>query len=96
MSSSATGLSLACVKLKPKLNSINHSDLSLVFVQPQSVAELLGSSTKLPTLKTIVALGEIPEDARKIADAWSKECGIRVFTLNEGKFALSLPHVVLA
>ena len=96
MGSSTTGLSIACAESKPKLHSINHSDLSLVFVQPQSVSTLLGSSTKLPTLKTIVALGEIPEAARKVAEAWSKERGIRVLTLNEGKFALGLPNVVLA
>ncbi|KAF9648062.1 long-chain-fatty-acid-CoA ligase [Thelephora ganbajun] len=62
---------------------INHSDLSVIFVQPQNVSTLLSLSPKLPTLKTIITLGEIPEAARKIADAWGKECGIKILTLNE-------------
>ena len=68
----------------PNQNSINHSDLSVIFVQPQSVSTLLSLSPKLPTLKTIVTLGEIPGDARKITDAWGKGRGIRIFTLSEG------------
>ena len=68
----------------PNPKSINHSDLSVIFVQPQSVSTLLSLSPKLPTLKTIVTLGEIPGDARKTADAWGKDRGIRIFTLTEG------------
>lgn len=68
----------------PNPNSINHSDISIIFVQPQNVSTLLSLSPKLPTLKTIVALGEVPEGARKIADAWGNGHGIRIFTLSEG------------
>ena len=70
---------------KPKPKSTNNSDLSIIFAQPHNVSTLLSLSLKLPTLKTIVALGEIPEATRKIADAWGKERGIQVLTLNEGK-----------
>ena len=69
-------------------NSANHSDLSVIFAQPQNVSTLLTLSPKLPALKTIVALGDIPEAARKIADAWGKERRIRVLTLNERKCVL--------
>ena len=77
-------------------NSINHSDLSVVFAQSQNVSTLLSLSPKLPTLKIIVALGEIPEDARKIADAWGKERGIRILTLNEGELVSGLLCFALA
>jgi hypothetical protein len=82
---SVARLSFTRVQSKPKPNSINHSDLSVIFVQPQNVSTLLGLSPKLPTLKTIVALGEIPEAARKLADAWGKERGVRILTLSEGR-----------
>ena len=88
----ATGLSLACAKSKLGLDSINHSDLSVIFVQPQNVSALLGISPKLLTLKTIISLGEIPEAARKIADAWGKARGIRVLTLNESKLVFGCLH----
>lgn len=95
MGFSAARLSPAYAKPKHKLDSINHSDLSVIFVQPRNVSTLLGLSPKLPTLKTIISLEEIPEAARKIADAWGKECGIRVLTLNESKPTLGLPHLAL-
>lgn len=47
------------------------------------MSTLLSLSPKLPALKTIITLGGIPEDARKIADAWGKERRIRILTLNE-------------
>ena len=64
-------------------NSANHSDLSVIFAQPQNVSTLLSLSPKLSALKTIVALGDISEAARKIADAWGKERRIRILTLHE-------------
>ena len=75
--------------------SFNHSDLSIIFVQPQNVTILLGLSPKLPTLKTIIALGDIPGDARSIATAWGRERGIRILTLSEGKFVFGSLHLIL-
>ena len=89
---SAARLSLAFAKSKPKPDSINHSDLSVIFVQPQNVSTLLGLSPKLPTLKSIVSFGEIPEAARKIADAWGKEREIRIFTLDDSKLVFGFLH----
>lgn len=83
-----TRTSFSRANSKLKSNSINHSDLSIIFTQPQNVSALLGLSPKLPTLKTIVALGEIPEAARTLADAWGKERGVRVLTLKEREFVL--------
>ena len=88
----ATRLSLAYAESKPKPDSTNHSDLSVIFVQPQNVSTLLGLSPKLPTLKTIVSFEEIPEAARKIADAWGKERGIRIFTLDDSKLVFGFLH----
>jgi hypothetical protein len=47
------------------------------------MSRLLSLSPKLPALKTIVVLGDIPEAVHKFADAWGKDRGIRVLTLNE-------------
>jgi long-chain acyl-CoA synthetase len=77
-------------KSEPKPNSINHSDLSVIFVQPQNVSTLLSLSRKLPALKTIIALGDLPEPARRLADSWSKERGVRVLTLAERELVLTL------
>jgi len=92
---SITGPSLLRTKSKPKRNSTNHSDLSIIFVQLHNLSALLSLSLKLPTLKTIITLEEIPEAARKIADAWGKERGIRVLTLNEGVFVFGFLHFAL-
>jgi len=78
--------------LNQSLNSVNHSDLSVIFAQPQNVSTLLSLSPKLPALKTIVALGDISEAARKIADAWGKERRIRILTLNEREHVLGDLH----
>jgi len=79
---------------KPKQNSVNHSDLSIIFAQPQNVSTLLSLSPKLPTVKTIITLGDIPGDARKLADAWGKEHRIRILTLNERELAFGNLHFV--
>ena len=81
----SSSVSLTRAQSEPKPDSINHSDLSIIFAQPQNVSTLLSLSPKLPTLKTIVSLGEIPEVARKIAGAWGVARGIRVLTLSEGE-----------
>lgn len=95
MGFSVTASPLTRAKSKLKPNSINHSELSVIFVQPHNVSTLLGLSPKLPTLKAIVALGDIHEAARKLADTWGKERGIQVLTLNEGKLAFCFPHFVI-
>ena len=82
-----TCLSFTRANSTPNPPSANHSDLSLIFAQPQNVSTLLSLSPKLPTLKTIVALGDIPEAARELADAWGKERRIRILTLDERELA---------
>jgi long-chain acyl-CoA synthetase len=64
---------------------VNHADLTIVFVQAQNVSALLDLSPKLPTLKIIVAIGEIAAAPRELLDAWSKQRGIRVMTILERK-----------
>jgi hypothetical protein len=59
------------------------------------VSTLLDLSPKLPTLKVIIALGDIPEAARTIANAWGGERGIQILTLSEGLFVLCSLHLVL-
>jgi len=63
--------------------SVNHAELSIVFVQAHNVSVLLGLSPKLPTLKIIVAIGEISPASRELLDTWSKQREIRVVTLGE-------------
>lgn len=64
---------------------MNHADLTIVFVQAHNVSALLGLSPKLPTLKIIVAIGEISAAPRELLDAWSKQRGIQVMTISERK-----------
>ena len=56
------------------------------------MSTLLGLSPKLPALRTIVSLEEIPEDARRIADAWGKERRVRILTLKEGEVTFRFPR----
>ena len=65
--------------------SVNHSYPSILFAQPHHVSTLLSLSPKLPTFKTIIALGEISELVHTIADACGRERGIRILTLSEGE-----------
>lgn len=65
--------------------SVNHADLTIVFVQAHNVLTLLSLSPKLPTLKTIVVIGEISAAPKELFDAWSKQREIRVMTLAERK-----------
>ena len=69
--------------------SVNHADLTIIFVQVHNVSALLSLSPKLPTLKTIVAIGEVSAAPKDLLDAWSKQRGIRVITLAERKCLLS-------
>ena len=64
---------------------MNHADLSVVFVQAHNVSALLSLSPKLPTLKIIVAIGEISAASKELLDGWSKQRKIRVMTLAERK-----------
>jgi len=62
---------------------VNHADLTIIFVQAHNVSALLSLSPKLPTLRIIVAMGEIPAAPKDLLDAWSKQREIRVITLAE-------------
>jgi hypothetical protein len=66
--------------------SVNHADLNIIFVQVHNVSALLGLSPKLPTLKIIVAIGEISAAPKELLDAWSKQREIRIITLAERKY----------
>jgi len=68
------------------IHSINHADLTIVFVQAHNVSTLLSLSPKLPTLKIIVAIDEISAAPKELLDAWSQQRKIRVMTLAECKF----------
>ena len=73
---------------KPFGSSVNHADLTIVFVQAHNVSPLLSLSPKLPTLKIIVAIGEISAASKQLLDVWSQQRGIRVMTLAERKYLL--------
>jgi long-chain acyl-CoA synthetase len=66
-------------------SSVNHADLTIVFVQAHNVSALLSLSPKLPTLKIIVAIGETSATQKELLDAWSTQRGVRVVTLAERK-----------
>ena len=68
---------------------MNHADLTIIFVQAHNVSALLSMSPKLPTLKIIVAIGEISPAQKDLLDAWSKQRGLRVITLAECKCSLA-------
>jgi len=72
------------------VHSINHADLSVVFVQAHNVSTLLGLSPKLPTLKIIVVIDEISAAPKELLDAWSQQRKIRVMTLAERKWFLPI------
>jgi long-chain acyl-CoA synthetase len=64
---------------------VNHADLAVVFVQVHNISALLSLSPKLPTLKIIVAIGEISAAPKELLDAWSQQRKIRVMTMAERK-----------
>ncbi|KAF9648046.1 acetyl-CoA synthetase-like protein, partial [Thelephora ganbajun] len=73
------------------IGAVNHADLTIVFVQVHNVSALLSLSPKLPTLKIIVAMGEISPAPKEFLDAWSKQRKIRVMTLAERKYFFEYP-----
>ena len=75
------------------VRSVNHADLSVIFVQAHNVSALLSLSPKLPTLKIIVAIGEISAAPKELLDAWSKQREIRVMTLTERKYLFERFHI---
>ena len=75
------------------VHSINHADLTIVFVQAHNVSTLLSLSPKLPTLKIIVAIDGISAAPKELLDAWSQQRKIRVMTLAECKFFLLVPKL---
>lgn len=74
------------------LPSVNHADLSIIFVQAHNVSVLLNLSPKLPTLKIIVAIGEVAAASKELLDVWSKQREIRVMTLAECMYLLHRPR----
>jgi long-chain acyl-CoA synthetase len=62
---------------------VNHADLTIVFVQAHNVSALLSLSPKLPTLKIIVAIGEISAASKELLDVWSRQRKIQVINFAE-------------
>lgn len=44
---------------------------------------MLGIAHKLPALKTIVIIGSLHAETKRILDLWSKQNGIKAFELTE-------------
>jgi hypothetical protein len=63
--------------------SLNHADVSLLFLQPSGLATVLGISHSLPALKTIVTIGALHGETKNILELWSKQNNIKVFELTE-------------
>lgn len=65
--------------------SVNHTEMTLVAVSIAHVSTVLKLAAKLPTLKVIVAMAEIPAEEKKIYQAWGEQVGIKVMDLPERK-----------
>ena len=65
------------------MNSINHTEMTLVAVSPHHVSTVLKLAGKIPTLKVIVAMADLPAESKKIYEAWGEQVGIKVMYLPE-------------
>ena len=65
------------------LPSLEHADVSLLFLQASGLGTILGVANKLPALKTIVIIGPLHAETRTILEVWSKQNNIKAFELTE-------------
>lgn len=65
------------------LSSLDHADISLLFLQPSGLGTVLDVARKLPALKTIVTLGPLHAETKTILQLWAKQNNIKVFELTE-------------
>lgn len=67
--------------------------MPIIFVAVQHIPRLLRLSSKLPTLKIIVAMEPLEFESKTILTAWGEQVGIKVMDLSEG---VSFPYALLA
>ncbi|KIP09103.1 hypothetical protein PHLGIDRAFT_126556 [Phlebiopsis gigantea 11061_1 CR5-6] len=74
---------------------LNHTESTLIAVAPQHVTTILKLSSKLPLIKAIVVMSELPQESRKIYEAWGAQVGIKIYDLSQveeiGKANLKKP-----
>lgn len=63
--------------------SINHAEITVVFVTPDHIPFLLNLAPRVPNLKLIVSLHNLSAESKTILDAWGKEKNIQVINLLE-------------
>ena len=68
-------------------SSINHTDLPILCASVDHLSKVLTLATnkKIPTLKYLVAMDKIDEEAKKILVAWGAQLGIKVTDICERK-----------
>ncbi|KAJ3551143.1 hypothetical protein NM688_g4894 [Phlebia brevispora] len=62
---------------------INHTDMPLIFVTSQHIPKLLKISSKIPTLKIIVAMEPLELESKTILAAWGEQVGVKIMDLPE-------------
>ena len=67
------------------MRSLNHTESTLIAVAPQHVTTILKLSSKIPQLKAILVMTELPQESRKIYEAWGGQVGIKIYDLPECK-----------
>lgn len=65
--------------------------MPIIFVAPQHIPKLLKLSSKIPTLKIIVAMEPLEFEAKNILTAWGDQAGIKIMDMSEG---MSLPYAL--
>ena len=69
-------------------SSLNHTESTLVAVAPQHIATILKLSSRIPQVKAILAMTQLPEESKKIYQAWGEQVGIKIYDLPQSKSAV--------
>ena len=67
--------------------------MPIIFVAVQHIPKLLKLSSKIPTLKIIVAMEPLEFESKNILAAWGDQVGIKVMDLSEGMSSLYALHM---
>lgn len=71
-------------------SSLNHTDSAFVAAASQHIPTILKLSSRIPTVKAIVSMEKLSDEARKIYEAWGGEVGIKIFDIPQGTREISL------
>jgi long-chain acyl-CoA synthetase len=62
---------------------IQHAHLSIIFVTSNHLATLLASAPKVPMMKIVVSIDDLPAQTKHVLQVWAKERKVQIMELSE-------------